>query len=246
MTPQPNSFRREESGIRRVVEYYARYGPKFGIDYVDRIEDADLVANHVQPPDGLNIPPDMPMVAHCHGLYWTADYQEDSWQLKANRGVITALRRANAITVPSAWVAETIARDMRVMPHILPHGIDWQAWQHDEPPGDYAIWNKNRAGDVCSPEPVNRLAREFPKMLFWSTFIETNPTENIKFMNFSTESRPRIVPHDQMRELIQRCAVCGAPSIWRLQKRRLESGRLRRWRLVNLSWAGTLAAMLTL
>ena len=29
-------------------------------------------------------------------------------------------------------MAEIFQRDMHYTPHIVPHGIDWQAWQHSE------------------------------------------------------------------------------------------------------------------
>jgi glycosyltransferase involved in cell wall biosynthesis len=206
MNPMPQSYvnHREESGIRRVVENYARHAPIFGIEYTDNIAAADLAAVHA---GGTELPSDMPLVAHCHGLYWTADYPSSKWELRANRSVIDNLRRADAITVPTEWVAENIARDMRVMPHVLPHGIDWHEWQHNEESGGYVLWNKNRGADVCSPEPVNRLAREFKDVLFWTTFAERNPTPNVQYLNLTTDERPRIVPHDQMKLLVQQCGV---------------------------------------
>lgn len=197
MLPHVAQFGKEESGIRRVVENYFTHLPDYGIELVlPGTEDFDLLAVHA----GMSMArPDVPMVAHNHGLYWTADYSASNWEWGANANVIESIRQATVITVPSAWVAETFKRDMRLSPHVIPHGIDWQAWQHKLPCNDYILWNKNRTSDVCSPDAVNRLAQMFPQTRFLATYANPQPTPNIRTTG--------IVKHRQMQKMIQQAAV---------------------------------------
>lgn len=193
MLPTLKHFRSEESGIKRVVENYVKYGPQFGIEFVDEGEDYDLKVSHA----GTNT--DNIDVCHAHGLYWSADYPAISWEWKANANVIDAMRQARVITVPSEWVAETVRRDMRRKPVVLPHGIDVKDWEHDRPMGGYVLWNKNRKADVCSPEPLSALARAYPEQWFVSTFSPQRKWRNIK--------ETGVIPHDQMKLLVQGAAV---------------------------------------
>jgi hypothetical protein len=55
---------------------------------------------------------------------------------------------------------------MRLNPHVIGHGIEWQEWQHSYQSQGYVLWNKNRTGDVCSPDDINRLAQIFSKIEF--------------------------------------------------------------------------------
>lgn len=188
----------EESGIKTVIKKWTIHAPVAGIEFVDPKADSfDLLAVHA----GMTnqVPIDAPMVAHLHGLYWTADYDAEYWEYKANRGVIDAVRHATAVTVPSSWVQEPLQRDMHLSPVVLPHGIDWQEWQHSEQNEGYILWNKNRTGDVCSPAPVGELAKRFPQQRFLTTFAPPNATPNIKATG--------LVSHDKMRRMVQRSAV---------------------------------------
>jgi glycosyltransferase involved in cell wall biosynthesis len=194
MAPHPSQFDQGEGGIRRVIEAYHKYMPEFGIEYVGPDATSyDLTAVHA----GTNAATD---VAHNHGLYWTADIETlTDYEWQANVAVINSLREAKQITVPSQWVAETIRRDMRIDPHVIGHGIEWDQWQQpkaDE--GGYVLWNKNRNVDVCNPEAVLKLAHLFPQNLFLSTFAD-NPSPNIRVTGQ--------VPFEQMRQYIMSCAV---------------------------------------
>lgn len=201
MFPTLESVRGEESGVRRVIEQYHKYGPKFGIDFVDcnvdEEEAYDLFVVHAGSSD--RYPRSKPIAAIIHGLYWSADYNANRWEYKTNAAVIRALRIANGISVPSPWVAETIMRDMRQTPWVIPHGVDYNEWQHNRPNRGYVLWNKNRVGDVCTPEPMVALARERPSVHFVSTFTVKNGPENIEPLG--------VVPHDQMKVLVQEAAV---------------------------------------
>ena len=167
MYPHPESVK-GTSGIDQVALAYGRYLPQFGVEIAHPEDDThDLVAGHV----GQGATLDYPFVCHVHGLHWSADYPCDVWQYGVNKRVIDSIRMASAVTVPSAWVAETFQRDMRFTPHVIHHGIDVDDWAHDDSRGDYVLWNKNRGHDVCDAGPVVALADAFPKQHFVSTFL---------------------------------------------------------------------------
>lgn len=193
MIPQPKHFRSEESGIKRCIEAWHKYGPQFGIEYVEDGKPYDIKVSHA----GTNT--EEIDVAVLHGLYWSADLPVNQWEWKANANVIEAARQAKVITVPSEWVAETIRRDMRRNPVVIGHGIDWGDWQHDRPMVGYILFNKNRRGDVCDPEPVGVLASAFPSTQFVTTFAPQRGRSNIKATG--------VVPHDQMKRLVQGAGV---------------------------------------
>lgn len=194
MLPHLQRFRSEESGIKRVVEAYHKHGPPFGIEFVGEGDRYDLKVSHA----GTNT--DNIDVAMLHGLYWTSDYASAAWEWKANSHVISAARQARIITVPSEWVAEVIRRDMRRNPVVVGHGIDAQDWEHDRPMGGYVLWNKNRSGvDVCDPADVGVLAHAYRKTKFVTTFGPKRRRNNIEVTG--------VIPHDQMKLLLQGAAV---------------------------------------
>jgi glycosyltransferase involved in cell wall biosynthesis len=197
MVPHADRVRGQAHGIARVIEAYFDHLPEFDIELVPPdTETYDLKVTHA----GMAGPGCD--VAMLHGLYWTADYPAASWEFKANKNVIAAARAAREITVPSEWVAEAVKRDMRVSPHVIPHGIDWESWQHDKQPASYVLWNKNRAGqDVCDPVAVGQLAQAFPNVRFVTTFAAP---EHRNLSNIKTTGR---LPFDKMRPLVQSAFV---------------------------------------
>jgi glycosyltransferase involved in cell wall biosynthesis len=192
-TPLLDSWTQHESGIRRVVEAYKKYLPQFGVELVGPSDRADLLAVHAGTSKNAD-------VAHCHGLYWTADYKAPNWEWRGNEHVINSVRQAKIVTVPSRWVAETFERDMRFSPVVIGHGIDWEEWQNHNDDNGYILWNKNRGGeDVCDPYPVTRLARTFRNELFLTTFSRGDITSNVKVTG--------IIKHNKMKTAIQECSV---------------------------------------
>lgn len=184
-----------ESGIKRVIEAYTKYSERFGFTYVD--EGYDLVAIHAGMTTRFDL--SVPTVSHLHGLYWTADYRASTWEWQANANVVASIRYAERVTVPSEWVAETLQRDMRISPVVIHHGIEWQEWEHDKEPENFVLWNKNRVGDVCSPDLVAEIARRVPDVLFICTFVPSNAPSNMRKIGLQ--------PHDRMKDLIQRASV---------------------------------------
>lgn len=205
MIPSINSFENNESGIKRVVEAYFIYGRKFGLEFVEckpsETDWYDVALIHA----GIetNIPPGKPVVSVLHGLYWTADYTAARWEWGANASVIASMRRADQITVPSRWVAETVQRDFRVNPHILPHGIEAEEWDHNEENRGYVLWNKNRDADVCNPEAVGVLALSRKNIRFVTTFL---PKEE-KYKSASNILVTGVIPHSDMKLTVQRAGV---------------------------------------
>lgn len=196
MTPMLHEVEGIEGGISTIVRAYYRLLPSYGVQLTDNDDLADLFAVHAGMRE--DIPADRPMVAMLHGLYWTGDYPADDWEYHTNASVVNSLRVADLVTVPSDWVAQTIRRDMHFNPVVLGHGIDLEEWM----PGDndgYVLWNKNRASDVCNPQPVNDLANRFPKRLFLSTFTNENATPNLKVVGQ--------LPYNEMKQAIQNAGI---------------------------------------
>ncbi len=192
----PSNSGEMTNGIARVVNAYHRYTRQYGVEYVEK-GSYDLLATHAGAGD------EKCDVAHCHGLYWTADYDAPDWEYKTNARVIAALRNAKVITVPSQWVAQSIRRDMRIDPAVVPHGIEWDEWQEPVERLDYVLYNKNRQGDVCDATPVSWLAQARPDIQFISTFGVKAPS-NVKITG--------VLPHNKMKEVVRRAGVYLAPT----------------------------------
>lgn len=161
-----------DGGIRRVVEAQRRYYPEYGVEIVEEEKDADLIAAHIEiPPAFTNKMPTIPIVLHCHGLYW-AEYNWGNWQQETNSKIMESMRQADAVTAPTFWVSQVLRRNIakRIIP--IRHGIDADEWQI-RPSGGYVFWNKNRPDPVCDPEAVTNLARMMPNQQFVTTFSDT-------------------------------------------------------------------------
>lgn len=186
-----------EGGINTVVRNHVKLYPKYDIEVVTNPDKAHLQAIHAGMAQTFY--KHLPIVAHSHGLYWTADYEASQWEWEANAHVLETIRRAKQVTVPSPWVAESFRRDMRLDPVILPHGINWWEWQHNLPTDGYVLWNKNRAGDVCDPNPVRELALRAKRRNFMTTVAPQNSPSNVH--------ESGIMPHYLMKETVQRAGV---------------------------------------
>ena len=193
MKPMPSDYSdNNESGIRRVVENYVKYLPEFGIEFVDE-KNAELRVGHA---GALGGTADVIVAA---GLYWTADMFSPSWELKENANVITSLRHAKEVIVPSSWVAENFARDLKFYPHVIGHGIDWEEWNPQWASKPFVLWNKNRKSDACDPTAVGVLAKEFPNMAFVTTFLDSEILHNITVTG--------ALSHTDMKNLVEQCSV---------------------------------------
>ncbi|MHC4213346.1 MAG: glycosyltransferase, partial [Planctomycetota bacterium] len=197
MYPHPEAALNGESGIHTILRKYIQHFPTADIEFVHPKADSfDVLAVHAGTANEFG---DGPMVAHLHGLYWTADYDCALWEYKANESVISNMLSANCVTVPSEWVAQNIRRATRINPYVLPHGIDWQEWKTDISGSGYVLWNKNRAADVCDPTPVKKLAERFPGVNFVSTFAPEGSPSNVKTTG--------LIPHEQMKAVVKSAGV---------------------------------------
>ena len=185
----PGIGKNRTNGIMQVIAAYQQYMPEFGVRFVNN--NWDLIAAHAGE-GGTNCD-----VCHCHGLYWTGDYVAPQWEFKGNKLVIDALRNAGAVTVPSEWVAETIRRDMHLNPYVVPHGIQWEAWQGVRERSNYVLYNKNRQGDVCDSSPMMELSKMSPETQFVTTFGKN--THNVRVTG--------VMSHDKMKALVQNSGV---------------------------------------
>ena len=191
MLPRPKAD--EPSGIGRVVEAYYRHLLEFDVELVpEKATTYDLKAVHA------GATAEDVDVCHAHGLYWTADYDAPEWEYASNAKVISAIRHAREVTVPSTWVAEAFQRDMHFSPRVVNHGIEWTEWQHKAECGGYVLWNKNRAGDVCDPTSVWELAKRRPNQKFVTTFLQGDLPNVLK---------TGTLPHGEMKRVVQSAAV---------------------------------------
>lgn len=196
ISPQPGQIR-DDNGIGRVIHAQFKYLPEHGIELVSDPAQAEVIAAHITG-DGL---PRID-VLHLHGLYWSGDRgsgQYVAWHHEANRRIVASVRAAHTITVPSPWVGEVFKRDMRIVPEVIGHGLDVDDWELATTPGDYVLWNKNRVGDVCSPDAAVALARRGAHVV--STFGPASGELPATMQVIGT------VPHEQMREHVRNAAV---------------------------------------
>lgn len=173
-------------GIPRVVEAQVKHLPQFGIEIVEREDDADLICCHVSiPPAFIKRFPRKPIVVVNHGLMWGEYEWDKNWHTQVNKEAMEAIRVADAVITCSEWVANSIRRHTSRNVHIVNHGIDYGEWQSSLTHKDYVLWNKFRVDAVCDPTPLNQVAALMPAQKFVSTFGDKLPnialTGELKF-----------------------------------------------------------------
>ena len=174
-----------DNGVGQVVYNYHQWFPKVGIEVVTNPKaNYDLSYSHLGHYPQADI-------HGRHGLYFN---QVNTAQANANKDIINPIVQANAVRVPSEYVAATIRREIRINPHIVPHGVNFSEWQHNYKHKGYILWNKNRNSAVCNPQAVYELAERFPKFPFVTTYT------NESLDNVTVTGR---LPFDQMKAVIQ-------------------------------------------
>lgn len=193
MTPTPSEAGRDVSNsIHSIVCHLDKYLPDYGVQLVENPNEADLRAGHAG--QGSHEPID---VAHCHGVYPTAQGMDDGGYFAINKNVIHNLRTAKAITAPSEWIADILRRDMHVNPHVIGWGVDTEEWTPVKNPHLYILWNKARVDKVSDPQPMLELAARAHNELFLTTFGEGTP-------NVKTIGRQ---PYEVMKQHVRNAAV---------------------------------------
>lgn len=189
--PSFNIKENGEGGIRRVWEALYKHLPSYGVEIVERFDDADVINVHAD-----NLKTDKPVAYSNHGLYW-AGYEWPLWALEANAKLIRAAKHSHALSVPSRFVHNVFARGMLLDPFVLYHGVDIEDWNPLDSHG-YIFWGKTRIDPICDPEPVNKLAAICPDVRFISTF------GNKDLANITTTGR---LTYERSKSLIQHAGV---------------------------------------
>lgn len=193
MLPTPTQAAHDSSNsINAIVLHLQEHLPAYGWEITEDKNEADLIAGHAGQTDGAT-PVD---VAHCHGLMPTHEYPDHGVSFAINAHVIKNLREAKAITVPSEWVADMLRRDMHINPDVVGWAIEPDEWQPADNNG-YVLWAKTRPDEVCTPEPLNKLAARVPDQQFVTTFGDKR--ENVKVIGRQT--------FDDMKKYIRGAAV---------------------------------------
>jgi len=194
MFPSPLVRDERVSGIHTVIKAYGRTFPDYGMQFVDSDSEFDVIITHA----GMtSLYSDIAML---HGIYFTDDYNAHKTEWRANAHVVRSIRRSRFITVPSEWVAETIRRDFRVDPVIIPHGVFADEWEHDLPTlKKTVLWAKNRDYDACDPTDLAQIAVRMPDFNFVTTFYRGRPPSNVSVIG--------VQPPDRIKVLVQRSDI---------------------------------------
>jgi hypothetical protein len=167
--------------------------PTFGWQVVNDPNDLlDIVAVHA----GMEAP--VCHVAHCHGLYWTADYNADAWEWHANRRVVEMCRAARLITVPSGMGSGGLQAN----------SVSTRSSSVTAGPGSLAGADPARRLHPVEQEPHRRRLRsrsdrgpgaDFPQHRFVTTFAPPGDYHNVREIGLQS--------HADMREIVRRTAV---------------------------------------
>lgn len=193
--PTPDEIQ-PNHGIGRIVHAQFQYLPQLGIELTDA-DQADVIAVHTQQFDMPRVD-----VLHLHGMYWSGDPGSgvyEQWHHHANRKIVEAARLAGVITVPSQWCTEAFRRDMRLIPSVVGHGIDFDQWEPADSFQNYLLWNKNRNSDVCDPTPAMHMAERGARVVSTYAAQGRATPENMTVLG--------TLSHDQMRMLVRHAGV---------------------------------------
>lgn len=174
----PKARNKPVGGIPRVIEAQEKHLPKYGIEIVEREDDADVIVCHVEiPSEFVKRFPRKPFVLISHGLYWSEVSNWSGWESAVNAREMESIRVSDRVITCSDWVANSIRRHTSRPVDVIPHGIDAEEWSPAENKG-FVLWNKFRQDPVCDPAPMNQVAAKMPDLTFVSTFGAEAP--NVK------------------------------------------------------------------
>jgi len=204
MLPHVDWMMKSEGGVHTVIRKWFKYLPDYGIDLVAADATSyDIMAVHAGA--SIRVGDGSPVVSHLHGVYFGDERPLERYEHSANGRIVKVMQHSKAVTVPSEWVAETIAREARIAPHVIQHGIDHKEWEHDGQHDGYVLgYAKNRVGDVCDPAMAQRLANHVPDQRFLMTFGWD------KFMSPNIK-RIGQIPYSEMIQVVKRAAVYVSP-----------------------------------
>lgn len=203
MMPAPGG--KGVSGINTVIEAYGRVFDQFDMVIVPLSAAHDVSIVHAgMSGTGADI-------AMLHGLYFTAHYNAANSEWRSNQHIANSVRGSLCVTVPSPWVGETIRRDLRTHPVVIPHGVFYDEFQGStaQRVPKTVFWGKNRVyQDVCDPTPLAEVARRMPDYKFLTTFAPEGAPGNIVPIG--------LAPHSEMKDVLSGCSVVlsTVPETW--------------------------------
>ena len=186
-----------DGGVRRVVEAQIQHLPSFGWDVIASPASADVLASHIVLTSQLERIHDKPLALHNHGLYWH-EFEWPNWSHKVNKEIMKAVRRADAVTAPSEWVAQSVRRNSLRQVDVIGHGINLDEWPYSRKSQGYVLWNKTRVDPVCTNDAMNELARRAPDV----SFVATLADESIPNMKVTG-----VVPYEEAKGFVARAGV---------------------------------------
>lgn len=196
MLPHPDLLSNTSNGIARVVQKYVALLPQFGVEVVaPNATSYDLEVGHAAANPGA-------AVHHSHGLLWQDDRKLSRGDHEVNRELVQAIRAARLITVPSKWVQGVFQRDMRLSPHVVPHGVDFAAWQRKIPHNEgYLFYGKNRQTDGLSSAPLLAIAQAFPDLEIVTTIAPPGAD------HYPQIKEVGVLPPEQIKVILQEAAL---------------------------------------
>ncbi len=188
-----------EGGVKRRVEAMYRHLPAFGIDVVE--SDPDMADCHA-----VALHPKM-LVHSNHGFYnW---YDRDATAVGANLKLKQAISLARRTLVVSDLAQREFGPFLKVSATKIPNGVTLadidrvpqghfaSTWHIPQP---YLLWAKMHTNGVCDPGPALRLAAKMPGVQFVFTVVPPGRIpDNVRVVG--------VLPHEQMLEALQDCAV---------------------------------------
>jgi len=195
MFPNPHTLSEAHvSGIHTVIRAYQRVFPEYDMYMCKPDEPCDVIITHA------GMAAVYSDIAMLHGIYFTGEYSASTPEWRANSHVVKAARRARIVTVPSPWVAETIHRDFRIEPVIIPHGVFADEWVHSYATKKKTVlWAKNRDYDACDPTDLAVVAQNIPDFNFITTFYRGTPPSNVNVIGVQSSER--------IKTLVQKCDI---------------------------------------
>lgn len=168
MEPTPEQAKKDlTTSIFAIVLKLQEFMPTYGVEVVDDPDTADVIASHA----GMGSGKYTADVSILHGMLWTGLQNADAWAYRVNAHIISVMKQSKKITVPSQWVADTIRRDLRVEPEVIPWAVDHSLFRNATPsPDKYILWGKTRIDFSVPIEPLEEFARRLPKVQFVSTY----------------------------------------------------------------------------
>lgn len=193
ISPTYNTPDKADGGIRRVIEAMVKHLPDHGFEIVNTPEESEIVNAHAA---AYVSHLGKPLVASCHGLYWS-DYEWPQGIDGINHAVIETMARAEAVTVPSDWVGNAIARGILADITTVYHGVDTVFWEPTKYHNKYVLWNKARADIISNPNDIMHLASLMPDVQFKTTIGAPRP--NVEVMG--------VVPYPNMVQAVKGAGV---------------------------------------